>query len=221
MSQKEKALQSHHIFLVRHGDVDLASDICYGQLDCDVAESFEHDLSRLTKYFDVINMGNGANPIIISSPLTRCYQLAKGLTKHLNEQTGVVATLQCNKGFKEINFGEWEGNDWQSIGQDNINEWNDNFFDYCFPKGESARTFFKRVEAAWDTLLADLAEEEVAQTIIIVSHAGVIRSILTRFLDIPLNHSLTLTIDKMSVSSVRVVPEQKLLSRCLQVNHPI
>lgn len=223
----EEKLHSHQIYLVRHGDVDLSPDICYGQLDCNVTLSFENDLQKLTRYFErqlKIESGHDAtvvSPIIISSPLTRCHQLAKGLTEHLNQKAHVFATLQSNECLKEISFGEWEGNSWDTIGHDNIEEWNNNFFDYTFPEGESARAFFKRVVAAWNSLLSELAVKNEDQTIIIVSHAGVIRSILTCFLEMPLSHALTLTIDKMSVSCLTITPHQPALSRCLGINYSL
>jgi len=57
--------------------------------------------------------------------------------------------------------------------------------------------------------------------VIIICHAGVIRSILSIFLQIPLQHSLTLQIDKMSVSSLMLFPNQSALSRCSAINHQL
>lgn len=231
----------HNIYLVRHGDVDIKPGTCYGQLDCAVSDSFDHDLLKLVQYFkskfsiQVNGQGVVEAPLIISSPLTRCLKLAQGLKQHL-ESVQSAAKLQVNDAFKEIDFGLWEGKSWQNIGQVQIEEWNENLLDFTFPKGESARHFDLRIVNAWNVLLEQLAlqqknqqvnlqkisqlpiQQQMPQTIIIICHAGVIRSILCDFLQIPLQYSLSLNIDKMSISCLNIVPTQIELSRCTGVN---
>ena len=277
-----KSLTTHKIYLVRHGDVNVLSDICYGHLDCAVADSFDNDLLKLTHYVEANVMEKlkvNEKPLIISSPLTRCLALAEGLKLNLElelesypEKEVKVSEysqgafinpieLQINEGFQEINFGDWEGLTWQGIGQQAIQDWSDNLLDYTFKNGESARDFDRRVIQAWDELQSKLSglnqvnnsdnlnnlnnsdnsdnlnspdnlnsldklnnlnqanQEQQSKTIIIICHAGVIRSILSEFLHIPLQHSLSLKIDKMSVSCIELVPAQVELSRCVGVNH--
>lgn len=242
-----KPLITHHIYLVRHGDVDVASDICYGQLDCAVTQSFNADLLTLTDYFKaklatdsetgkLKNNLTHQNPLIISSPLTRCLALAEGLLSNLNQKVSKhlqidieqgkkvqvnEALLQVNKDFQEINFGQWEGLTWQAIGQQPIEEWSNSLLDYTFPNGESAREFDRRVIQAWDKLQHQLSELQQSKTVIIICHAGVVRSILSAFLHIPLQHSLSLKIDRMSVSCLDVIPAQTSLSRCVGINHAL
>ena len=242
---------NHRIFLVRHGDVDVPSGVCYGQLDCSVTSSFNKDLQKLIDYFQTHCLFSEHQhqhqqqlqhykeqkldlPIIITSPLKRCAQLAQGLqtyfdnsysgTKDLTSKWSAPkdsvskSAVQINQDFKEINFGEWEGQSWQSIGQKNIEEWNNDLLNFTFPDGESARSFDRRVINAWQALQQQLAEQTQTQQVIIICHAGVIRSILSDFLQIPLQHSLTLQIDKMSVSSLNLFPNQNALSRCTGIN---
>ncbi len=243
---------NHRIFLVRHGDVDVASGTCYGQLDCAVTSSFSKDLQKLIDYVQTHCLFPERQkqhheqkldlPIIITSPLKRCAQLAEGLqtyfdnnysgTKDLTSKGSaskeslpknapLKSPVQINHAFKEINFGQWEGLSWQSIGQKNIEEWNNDLLDFTFPSGESARAFDQRVVNAWRALQQQLAEHTKPQQVIIICHAGVIRSILSNFLQIPLQHSLTLQIDKMSVSSLMLFPNQSALSRCTAINHQL
>jgi len=240
---------NHRIFLVRHGDVDVPSGVCYGQLDCAVTSSFNKDVQKLIDYFQTHCLFLEHHqydkeqkvdlPIIITSPLKRCAQLAQGLqtyfdnsysgTKDLTSKGSASKcsaskdatskkSVQINQDFKEINFGQWEGQSWQSIGQKNIEEWNNDLLNFTFPGGESARSFDRRVINAWHALQQQLAEQTQTQQVIIICHAGVIRSILSDFLQIPLQHSLTLQIDKMSVSSLNLVSNQTALSRCTGIN---
>ena len=244
-----KPLTTHKIYLIRHGDVNVAADICYGQLDCAVTDSFDHDLLKLTDYVKTNVMNKlkvkvNETPLIISSPLTRCLALADGLKLNLelelqidkevkvSEYSQRVCSnpieLQINEGFQEINFGDWEGLTWQDIGQQAIQGWSDNLLDYTFKNGESAREFDRREIQAWDELQSKLNEvsqvNQLSQgphskSVIMICHAGVIRSILSAFLHIPLQHSLSLKIDKMSVSCIDLIPEQAELSRCVGINH--
>ena len=238
---------NHRIFLVRHGDVDVPSGVCYGQLDCAVTSSFNKDAQKLIDYFQTHCLFSEHQhqlqhhkeqkldlPIIITSPLQRCAQLAEGLqtyfdnnysgTKDLTSKGSASkdatskSVVQINQDFKEINFGQWEGQSWQSIGQKNIEEWNNDLLHFTFPGGESARSFDRRVINAWHALQQQLREQTQTQQVIIFCHAGVIRSILSDFLQIPLQHSLTLQIDKMSVSSLNLFPNQNALSRCTGIN---
>jgi alpha-ribazole phosphatase len=222
MSHSEsKPLIKHQIYLVRHGDIEVDSGICYGQLDCAVSDSFAHDSLRLNRYFtaELATVTNSAfkPSLIISSPLIRCTQLADNLKQHFNHHPHLI----INDAFKEINFGLWEGKSWEEIGHQSIEDWSHDLLDYTFPNGESAREFDHRVTTSWTHLMEELDNKAESQTVIIISHAGVIRSILSCFLHIPLTHSLSLTIDKMSVTCLNVVAQQNNLSRCLYINRVI
>lgn len=175
---------------------------------------------------------------ILSSPLTRCLSLAQGLQENLNRHLQQTTSgfnsqapsqptnhsainLAVKDDFQEINFGDWEGVTWSDIGQDEIEAWSDNLLDYVFPAGESARQFHQRVINQWQLLNEQLADADQSQTVIIICHAGVIRSLLSYFLQVPLAHALTLQIDKMSVSTINLMPNQSSLSRCTGMNQKI
>ena len=254
-SASSATIINHRIFLVRHGDVDLPSGVCYGQLDCAVTSSFSKDVQKLIDYFQTHCLFPEQqqyqqeldSPIIITSPLKRCTLLAEGLQAYFDnnysgskdavskdavskdliskapspKNTPSKSPVQINQAFKEINFGQWEGLSWQSIGQEKIEEWNNDLLNFTFPDGESASGFDQRVVNAWQVLQQKLAQQTKTQQIIIICHAGVIRSILSDFLQIALQHSLTLQIDKMSVSSLKLFPNQSALSRCTGINHQL
>ena len=215
------ALLTHRVYLVRHGEVAVPADTCYGQLDCALSAQFDTEKIRLINYFrKQLNTFPASTPItntstwIISSPLTRCTRLATALSKALDIQAPIT---QYND-FQEINFGEWEGHTWQSIGEEALTSWGDNLLDYRFPSGETAREFDQRVIQGWQLLNAQLSATKEATTCIVVAHAGVIRSILSHFLHLPLQHSLLLKVDKLSVSELDLVLNNPLLSRCVGLN---
>lgn len=207
----------HNIYLVRHGDVDIAPDICYGQFDCSVnSQTFPTESKKLINHFANGLLDNGNNRII-TSPLARCFLMAEKMQMEIKGLDDLV----CNDGFREIHFGDWEGESWSKIDRELIDSWNNNFLSFTFPNGESAQTFYLRIVQAWRTLLKELANCGEQQNVIVISHAGVIRGILADFLQVPLKHSLSLKVDKLSVSHISYVPEQESLSRCQLMNLPI
>jgi len=220
----DKCTSKHRVYLVRHGEVNIEPNICYGQLDCPVADSFSDELAHLVTYFLtqcpflLAPKNNASLPLIISSPLQRCHLLAQGLQKQLQQACDIPFQLQINEAFKEINFGQWEGQTWENIGQPALQCWSENLLSYLFPDGESAQQFHDRVIHAWNALIRKINMQSTSQTIIIVCHAGVIRSILSHFLNMPLQHSLSLNIDKGSVSCLSLIPNMNNASRCLYIN---
>lgn len=205
----------HQIYLIRHGEVAVSPNICYGQLDCDVTNAFEADLIKLTHF--VLSKKITSDPVIITSPLMRCFKLGDGLKKRLKEP----AELHVNTHFQEIYFGQWEGLTWEEIGKDNVDAWSSDLLDFTFPGGESARQFDCRVIKAWQILNQELRLLTTEKTIFMILHAGVIRSILSHFLHMPLAHTLTLQIDKMQASHLKVVPSECALSRCVGINYSL
>lgn len=201
------------VYLLRHTQPVLDQSICYGQLDCALAESYQSELSKLTDYFKEIPIS-----AIYSSPLQRCAILAKDLA---NKQ-GATVEVQLKEHLKEINFGDWEGVPWGKISRQKIEAWNAQRLHFQFPNGETPYQFDQRVIKEWQEIVKQhLQNRSEVQTwqdkeiIVMVAHAGVIRSILCDFLSIPFAQSVKLQIDKASVSRLSFQGE---LSSCLFVN---
>lgn len=117
--------------------------------------------------------------LIISSPLLRCYDFAMALSQKLS------IPLVSNVDLREISFGEWEGKTQEQIKatdpvlfrefqRDPINN---------RPMGaESLEAFNTRV---LDALFAILNTHQ-GEKILLVSHAGILRTILVHVLSSPL-----------------------------------
>lgn len=147
------------LILLRHTTPDVASGICYGQLDLDVAPGFESEaelaISRLPAF-----------ERIVTSPLMRCRKLADliGQEKQLS--------VKDDARLMEIDFGTWEGRAWSDIDRGEVDAWAKDFY-YARPHGgESVAMLQSRVLQA----LTDY--EDDIQTTLIVTHAGVIRAAL-------------------------------------------
>ena len=147
---------------------------------------------------------------IYSSPLKRCALLCEDLSHKLN------LSVNFKDEFKEINFGAWEGVKWDDIPRSKIDEWNNNRLHFQFPMGESPSSFHERVIKAWSNLIDSLQQAELNGNIVLVAHAGVIRSILCHHLHIPFQHSTQLSISYASISKLTV---QENVVQCHFINY--
>jgi alpha-ribazole phosphatase/probable phosphoglycerate mutase len=131
--------------------------------------------------------------IIISSPLQRCLDFAEELSqkRHL--------PLAIEKGFQEINFGDWEAKTATEIEINSPNALTQFYQDpiqYPPPNSESLNDFQQRVLQSWQHTL----QVYQGHTILIVTHSGVIRSLFSLLLNIPTRNSFSIKINPASLT---------------------
>lgn len=152
--------------LLRHGQLAIPGILCAGA-NATLSDEGMKNLFNATE--------NGEWDVIISSPQDRCRLFAEKLAKI--KQTSLVVDSR----FKELNFGDWIDvkNDviWEEHTEKYQQLWQ-NPDDFIAPNGESMREFYIRVNEA----LSDLLREYEAQSILLITHGGVIRSILAKAL---------------------------------------
>jgi alpha-ribazole phosphatase len=137
------------LYLVRHLPPEIAPGCCYGRLDVPA----KNDPAVLARLATALPRGAP----LLTSPLQRCRQLAA----QLHPRPVVDDRLQ------EMDFGAWEGRPWHEIGATALDAWAANVVDFAPPGGESARQVLARALDCLATL--------EAPTVILVTHAGVIR----------------------------------------------
>lgn len=182
-----------NIYLIRHTKPLIAPGVCYGQLDCPVGDDYQQQLATINAFFKDKKIS-----AVYSSPLIRCRTLAEDLANNKTQQAVIY-----NDGFKEIFFGDWEGKRWNDIPRDKIDQWNVNRLDFQFPNGETPRKFHERVFQTWTELGTSLPA--TPRNIIIVTHSGVICSLLCRQRDIPLERMTELSVDYGSISKITLI----------------
>lgn len=166
--------------LLRHGDVQ--GGACYrGSTDDPLTEYGWQQMRKAVG-------GRDDWQLIISSPLGRCLDFAKqsGLQKSL--------PLIIEAGFQEIHFGDWEGQTAEQIGQtqpEALRRFYEQPFNYPPPNGENLAVFQQRVETAWQKTL----KNQQGKSILIITHAGVIRTLFCLLLKIPLEHCFAVQVD--------------------------
>ena len=158
------------IYLIRHTTPTIATGICYGQADIEVAASFEEEAKLIRQQLpDAIN--------IYSSPLKRCRQLAN----HIYPNT----TIEYADELKEMHFGEWELQPWDQIPNDPLSEWMKDFVNVRVPGGENYLDLYNRTITFYNHIISK------SQPAAIFTHSGNIRSILSYVNNVPLEESFS------------------------------
>jgi alpha-ribazole phosphatase len=112
------------------------------------------------------------------SPKQRCRQtataVAPGLLQHIDDD------------LREIDFGDWETRVFADIVANEsmlLDRWAAFDLDFAFPGGERVGDFLHRVHAAADRLI-----HAAAETLLVVAHGGVIRTMICHLLGLEPKH---------------------------------
>jgi len=140
----------------------------------------------------------------VSSPQCRAASTARTAAASLSLE------VTYDPDLLEIHFGSWEGKTFEEIQQadpDAVDRWAADPSDFTFPEGESVRAFHERVARAVDRLAADPAE-----TVLAVSHGGVIRAALCHLLGLPFENHLAFGIRHACLATVEMFDGAGVLS---------
>ena len=145
------------IYLIRHTKPDVKQGMCYGWTDLDVNSTFEKELAIIKEKTEDFSSYK-----FFSSPLLRCKRLAKALANGND--------IIFDDRLKELNFGDWEGTQWDDIHFDKVQTWSEDFINNQVPGGESFQDLLDRVTKFWEGI-------NLNDNIVIVAHDGVLRAI--------------------------------------------
>jgi len=125
----------------------------------------------------------------LCSPLMRCIQTAECIS-------GV--RFEINPDLREIDFGSWEGRTFEEIQQSDpaaVDRWAAFDPDFSFPGGERIADFSARVRSVADALVARPEE-----TILAITHAGIIRALICHFLGLHPRQYVLFNVDYASLT---------------------
>jgi alpha-ribazole phosphatase len=120
--------------------------------------------------------------------------------------------------LREVDFGKLEGlefNEIQNLFPEVVRMWIKRSPSLAYPEGESLIDFETRV-AIFETRLKNHRADE---TILIVAHAGVLRTLICRLLGLGLNNHWNLRVDLASLSIIETYPEINILCLLNDVSH--
>ena len=127
---------------------------------------------------------------IISSPLHRCLDFAQ----LINRETGIPFSTGAN--WQEIDFGDWEGKTAEQIDADSLMRFYQNPLKNTPDNGESYTDFSSRINQSWESLI----KAHCGKHILVITHGGVIRSLFSLLLGLPVEKIFNLQVDHASLT---------------------
>lgn len=162
------------ILLLRHGELYTGDRKIYvGQTDVPLSGIGVSRAHAWAKEFEHIGITK-----IITSDLKRCHETAGIIAAKLKLKE------ELSKKWREISFGEWDGRDWEEVRQEYPKEVAARYADFVNqrpPGGENFLDLQTRVVAAFNDVLA----QNNAGVVLIVTHAGVNRTLLAHLMGLP------------------------------------
>ena len=172
---------SPQLVLLRHAQAELHGRFCGHSnpgLSIEGQREIPHIIGRLSSM---------PPSVVWSSDLRRAEQTAAPIAKHF----GIA--LQTSSSLREMNFGLWEGLTWEEVEvqfPQDARAWSKSFPRGRPHGGESFDEFQKRVVTELERLL-----KEPEHRVLIVTHAGFIRTAVAAALGMPDDQILSIGVD--------------------------
>lgn len=182
------------IILVRHAltDDNKLSKLS-GHIDSKISQEGKIQIKKITEFLK-------------DEKINKIYTTTSSRTKETVKDLAKINSIQIKecKNLKEINFGDFEGKDFKEIQKNYPDEFNQMIkegYEYTYPNGESLIDCYKRVSKEIKAILGEANDND---TILICSHAGTIRNILTYLISNTFEYHWNFKIDNASVSVIEV-----------------
>jgi len=197
------------LLLVRHGETELNSAERYwGHSDIKLSTLGFRQAEKLRDRLAAQKID-----VVYSSDLQRALATAKTIASR--HQLDVTACAE----LREINFGKIEGLNFKEISQlfpEFAAKWKARrSTNIEFPGGESLDQLNNRVS----NFVGRLKKHEAEETVLIVAHAGVLRSLICQLMEIELRYIYQIRLDLASLSILESYPAGAILSLLNDVSH--
>ncbi|SEA38309.1 alpha-ribazole phosphatase [Pedobacter hartonius] len=174
------------IYLIRHTTPLVTKGMIYGRRDVPLADSFLEEKEEMLKQLPP------AIEAVYSSPSSRCTQLAAAIS----------TVYTTDAALQELNFGDWEGQTWDTVDRVASDAWMNDFVRLSPPNGETMLEMEQRIFQFWKGLL-----QQPFGTVAVVTHGGVIRIILAHYRAVLLKDAFSIPVRmagvfRLSVSSL-------------------
>ncbi len=196
------------IYLIRHTEVAVGRTVSYGQSDVELATNYTEQRDRILAHLatetdpSVVRPGRRSDSVspayLFSSPLNRCRLLANDLATSSQVD---LTSVEFDDRIKELNFGDWEMTPWAEIPRSSLDPWMADFVNVGPPRGETFQELFDRVGEFWQEKIVSLAVQNTGP-VYIITHGGVIRSLLCLFLDLSLQNAYRINLDYGSLTKL-------------------
>jgi len=197
------------LLLVRHGETELNSAERYwGQSDVKLSALGVRQAERLRDRLAAQKID-----AIYSSDLQRAWATAKTIASRHQLDVTICAEL------REINFGKIEGLNFEEISQlfpEFAAKWKARrSTNIEFPGGESLDQLNNRVSS----FVGRLKQRKAEETVLIVAHAGVLRSLICQLMEIELRYIYQIRLDLASLSILETYSTGAILTLLNDTSH--
>jgi alpha-ribazole phosphatase len=137
----------------------------------------------------------------LCSPLRRCLETIQPLSG---------LPVEINNDLREVDFGAWEEKTFDQIRKSDpevVNRWADFDPAFSFPGGERLKEFLIRVKRIASVLVS--CPED---TILVVTHAGIIRALLCHFLGLHPRQYVLFDVDYASLTILELFGDKGVLT---------
>ena len=162
------------IAIIRHGEAEKAEGRAIGKTDLPLSLPGKKQAEKIAECLRAVPFSS-----LYTSPLTRTLQTARVIKKHCS-----ISPIECCE-LQEINLGEWDGLNFAQIKKNFPHEYalrGKNIAKFRPPGGEN----FAELKLRAMRQLDEISKNNLPA--IVVTHAGIIRVVLSAILDFPLNN---------------------------------
>ena len=181
------------LILVRHAlTVDNQKSRLSGHIDSSISEEGKEQIDKITNYLKDFD---------IDKIYTTTSSRTKDTVKKLSELKSIEIIEK--ESLKEISFGDFEGLTFDEIKDKYPKEFQDMIekgYEYKYPNGESLIDSYNRVCIELDSIISNNDD----RTILICSHGGTIRNIITYLISNSYKYHWNFKIDNGSVTILEV-----------------
>ncbi len=176
-----------NIYIVRHGVTNYNQENRFqGQLDIPLNDEGLAQVAKLGNYFQKRPVD-----VIYSSDLKRAYQTAEAIARAKDLQIRILP------GLREVNVGKLEGMTWAEV-KENYSNWVKSGHNHGYPGGETRLDIENRVKNTWEYI----AKRHSNENVVLVSHGGIIKSLICLLLGINNENRSRFVIDNSSVTRI-------------------
>ena len=178
------------ILFLRHGDTCFSGKYI-GSFDVPLSAKGLQQIKKIRSFILLQKIEK-----VFCSPMLRCLQTFEQLALSLS------APVNLEENLREINFGRWEGKSFKEIVEtdpDLVDQWSKGYANFTFPEGENIAHFIQRVEQIKSQILSINHHR-----ILVISHGGVIRSMICSLLGQSQEKYLQYAVEKGTVSMIEV-----------------
>jgi len=181
------------LILVRHAlTTDNQNNRLSGHIDSAISESGKKQINKLTNYLEKIE-------------IDKIYTTTSSRTKDTVKQIAKLKKIDIieKETLKEISFGDFEGITFDEIRSNHPKQFQDMIdkeYEYKYPNGESLIDSYNRVANEISKIIFDNKDK----TILICSHGGTIRNIITYLISNSYEYHWNFKIDNASITILEV-----------------